>query len=292
MAAVQHGLVASYQLVETGLHERTIARRIESGHLHPIHRGVYAVGHPHLTRHGRWMAAVLAGGEGALLSHVSAAQLWGLTRGRQLPIHVTVTRNGGRKDRGLRFHHPRSLHEDDRSIRDRIPVTSVARTLLDLAGTPKIASAFEEAHRIELLDVRALEQLLTRTRGRRGLKTLAALLAEHARPPDDTKPGIETEFAAYCRARLIPVPSFNAYVEDYQVDALWPAEKLVAELDSRGFHSTWEARERDYVRDADLQEWGYDVIRVTARRMRHDGDRLEATIRRLLAMPRAAAAAG
>src|SRR4051794_8544400 len=160
LAAVQHGLVSHAQLTREGITKSAIERRVLAGRLHIVHRGVYAVGHPHLTRHGDLMAAVLAGGDGALLSHLTAAQLHGLAGGRQRPIHVTVSRNGGRKDRGVAFHHPRALHEDDRDTRDRIPVTSVARTLLDLAPTPLLRPAFEEAHRIDILDPAALADLL------------------------------------------------------------------------------------------------------------------------------------
>jgi predicted transcriptional regulator of viral defense system len=285
IAARQHGSIAHRQLRGLGLGDDAIHYRVRAGRLHVVHRGVYAVGHPHLTRHGEWMAAVLAGDEGALLSHWSAARLWGLAGGRQRPIHVTVARNGGRKDRGVRFHHPRSLHREDRALRDRIPVTSVARTLLDNARGltfTELQKPFEEAIRVDLLDALALARLLDRSNGRHGARQLRRLLAEHLHLPDDTRPGLEAEFAAFCRACKLPMPVFNALVGGYIVDALWPAQRLIVELDSRAFHSSWRARESDAVRDGELQALGYRVLRVTATRLRREPDALERTIRRLL----------
>lgn len=288
---MQHGVLSHAQLVDCGMSDYAIKTRTRQGRLHPVQRGVYAVGHPFLTVNGDRMAAVLAGGPTALLSHLSAAQIWGLLGGRQRPIHVTVARNGGRKDRGVRFHHPRSINPDDRDMRHRIPVTSVARTLLDIAPGPQLETAFEEAIRLDLLDATALLGLLDRSHGRRGARKLRHLAGNHLHSPDDTRPGLEAQFAAFCRRRAIPPPSFNGLVGDHLVDAVWPAEELVVELDSRAFHGTWEARERDVERDGNIQVLGYRVLRVTAGRLRRDGDGLEHTLRQLLATPRPASGA-
>ena len=231
------------------------------------------------------MAAVLAGDEGALLSHWSAARLWGFARGRLRPIHVTVARNGGRKDRGVRFHHPRSVHAQDRAVRDRIPVTSVARTLLDLAAATdeaRLLKLFDEAIRLDLLDPSALARLLDRSKGAHGARRLRRLLVEELHLPDDTRPGIEAELAAFCRGRGMPLPAFNVVVAGRVVDGLYVRKRLVIEMDSRAFHDGWRAREADMARDAELMMLGYRVLRVPTRRLREAPDELERTLRALL----------
>lgn len=229
------------------------------------------------------MAAVLAGGDRALLGYESAAQLWGLARGRLRPIHVVVARNGGRKDRGLCFHHPRSIDDEDRAIEAGIPVTTVARTLLDAGPRLDAAKLFEAAIRQELLDPQALARLLERSKGRRGAGALGRLLVEELHLPDDTRAGIETEFAAFLRARRLPLPGFNVLVAGHLMDAYWPKYGLVAELQSRAFHSTWQAQERDAERFAHLQALDYRVLSITARMLRGNPDELERTLRALMA---------
>jgi predicted transcriptional regulator of viral defense system len=292
LAAVQHSLVAHYQLTDLGLDRNAITYRVKAGRLWVKHRGVYAVGQPRVTIHGELMAAVLAGGPDALLSHWSAGRLWGLVGRRLRPIHVTVPRGHVDGHPGTRFHRTRSLHAEDRAVRDRIPVTSVARTLVDLAAvtTPaQLAKAFEEAIRIDLLDPPALARTLERSNGRRGVKRLRRLLVEELHLPDDTRPGVETEFAAYCRARGLPLPAFNVLVGGHLVDAYWPEHRLAVELDSRAWHRTWQARERDLARDADLlANFGVRVIRITTRRLRQQPDVVEHELRRLLGVASAA----
>ena len=277
IAARQHGVIAGWQLRRIGLGVEAVRYRVRAGRLHVVHRGVYAVGHPRLTKHGELMAAVLAGGPGALLSHHSAAQLWGLVGGLRRPIAVLVARGSAGKRRGLTIHRTRSLHPEDRAVRDGIPVTSVARTLLDLdrvLDRAAHARAYEEASRLDLLDTDAITRLLDRSGGRRRAQ-LRTLVDEDLWVPDDARPGLEVHFASFCHDRGIPVPACNVLVGRYLVDALWSGQKLIAELDSRTHHGTWQARERDSERDIDLQEWGYRVIRVTWRRLHREPDRLE-----------------
>jgi hypothetical protein len=288
LAARQHGVVAHRQLREIGLGPGAIKYRVRSGRLHGLHRGVYAVAHPAVTMHGDWMAAVLAAGPGALLSHRSAGQLWGIVGGRRRPIAVLVARTSAGKREGLTVHRTRSLHTEDRAVRDRIPVTSVARTLLELGcelDRVEHARVWEEATRLGLLDAHAVARVLERAPGRRPTGQLQALLDEDLWVPDDARAGLEVRFAAFCRSRHLPLPVFNSLVGGYLVDALWAERKLIAELDSRTHHGTWQARERDSERDIRLQETGYRVIRVTWRRLHRDPDTLEASIRRLLAAP-------
>jgi very-short-patch-repair endonuclease len=291
MAALQHGVVSREQLLEVGLGSGAIQHRLETGRLFAVHAGVYAVGHTRLTKHGNWMAAALAGGERGLLSHWSAAQLWGLVEGRHRPIHVIVHRNSAGKRSGIHMHRTRSLHPEDRALHSRIPTTSVARTLLDVADRAhwqQMRKLFEDAQRARLLDVPALERLLERTRGRRGKRPLGRLLAEHLRLPPDTKRELEAAFARFICDRDIPEPSYNVLVGDHLVDAYWPAHDLVVELDSRAWHDTWQAHERDTRRDGELLLLGVRVLRVTWRRLEDEPDALERTLRELLSLRRAA----
>jgi hypothetical protein len=285
IAASQHAVIDHDQLESLGLCDQAIKYRVGVGRLHVVHRGVYSVGHRLLTVRGQWMAAVLASGVGALLSHWSAARLLGFAGGRLRPIHVLAERGHVDSRMGLRDHRTRSLHEEDRYERDGIPVTSVARTMLDLAclaSWARLKQLWEEAIRIDVLDASALARLLDRTRGRRGVKPLGKLLAHHLHLPDDTRVGLETEFAAFLRERGFPLPSFNVWVGGKLVDAYWPEYGLIVELDSRAWHASWDARERDLVRDGDLMTLGMRVLRVTSRRLREQPDELEQTLRGLM----------
>jgi very-short-patch-repair endonuclease len=250
-----------------------------------MHRGVYAVGHPHLSRQGRWLAAVLAYGEGALLSHRSAAALWGLAGPRTSIVDVTAPagRQGVRRREKIWIHRGR-LHLEDRVIRAGIPVTTVARTLFDMAefvSLKRLESAWEEADRLNFLQLRAVEGVCERGYGRRSLKPIRHLLAE-ARAATITRSPLEDDFAAFCRNCDLPIPAFNTTVVGYEVDALWPQHRLAAELDSWEFHRHRAAFERDRARDAALQAAGYRTIRITHRRLNNEAPALASELRALL----------
>jgi hypothetical protein len=167
-------------------------------------------------------------------------------------------------------HRVRRLDPDDRTARDGIPVTTVARTLLDLAETlapTQLQHSFEEAERLGLLDMRAIERLRDRSRGRRGLKPLAALVEAHCGPAPMTRSELERRFLDLCRDAGLPPPIANATVANMEVDMLWPRERLVVELDGHAYHSTRAAFERDRVRDGALQQAGYRILRLTDRRL-------------------------
>ncbi len=171
-------------------------------------------------------------------------------------------------------------------MRDRIPVTSVARTLLDLAealSPTQLRRAFEEADRLELIDMRAIEQLLDRSRGRRGLKPLAALLATHRGPAPPIRSELERLFLDLCHRADLPPPTVNAHVEGLEVDALWPEQRLIVELDGYAFHRTRASFESDRTRDATLQLAGYRVLRVTHRRLDAEPAAVAVAVRSLLA---------
>jgi hypothetical protein len=215
------------------------------------------------------MAAVLACGDGALLSHQSAGALWELRPSAGTLVDVTAPRSRN-AERGIRVHRVRTLDPENRTVRDGIPVTAIPRTLLDLAeaiSPTQLQRAFEEADRLGLLDVRAIELLRSRSRGRRGLKPLAALLEEHRGPAPMTRSELERRFLNLCREAGLPLPAVNATVAGMEVDMLWPRGKLVVELDGHAFHSTRAAFERDRVRDGALQQTGHRVLRLTDRRL-------------------------
>jgi very-short-patch-repair endonuclease len=224
------------------------------------------------------------------LSHRSAAALWGLARQRSPLIDVTAAtgRQGIHRREGIFIHRGR-LHPEDRAVRGGLPITTVARTLFDLAeftSLKRLESAWEEADRLSLLQLTASEEVCERGYGRRALKPIRRLLAE-ARAATITRSPLEDEFAAFCRDHDLPMPSFNTTVLGFEVDALWPGERLAAELDSWEFHRHRAAFERDRARDTALQVAGYRTIRITHRRLENDGPALVAQLRRLLtAAPR------
>lgn len=282
----QHGVIGRGQLVALGVPVRTIEEWIDGGRLHPVHREVFAVGHARIGEAGRQWAAVLAYGEGALLSHRSAAALWGLARQRSPLIDITAAtgRQGVRRREGIWIHRCR-LHPADRTRRGGIPVTTVARTLFDLAefvSLKHLESAWEEADRLKLLELRRVEGVCERGYGRRALKPIRWLLTE-ARAPTITRSPLEDDFAAFCQARRLPSPSFNTTVLGFEVDALWPHQRLAVELDSWEFHGHRAAFERDRARDTTLQVAGYRTIRITHRRLHQEAPALEKAIRTLLA---------
>jgi very-short-patch-repair endonuclease len=269
LAKRQHGVIAHRQLVALGLGRGAIEHRISIGRLHRIHRGVYAVGHSSLSRKGIWMAAVLASGPGATLSHRSAAALWGLRRD-WWKTDVTV-RSDRRSRRFITVHRTR-LDPAEITVVDGIPVTTVARTLFDLASVldrDQVIRAIEESERRQLFDLRAVEAVLARAGRRAGTAALRAALAGY-RDPAPIRSDLERDFLALVRDTELPEPRINVLVEGFEVDAFWPRSKLVVELDGRGFHSSPRAFEADRARDAALQRAGYRVIRITHRRLHTD----------------------
>ena len=199
-------MIARAQLLGLGFGRGAIRHRTATGRLHVVHREVYAVGHRRLTVYGRWMAAVLACGPNAALSHRSAAALWGLAQASGARVDVTTPRRSGSSRPGIRLHRVRKMHPHDLAARDGIPVTSVARTLLDLAEIVDrrgLERMLEEAERTRLLDLRAVEQACARGHGRRGLKPLVAHLRT-LRPAPQTRSELERRFLALCRELALP----------------------------------------------------------------------------------------
>jgi very-short-patch-repair endonuclease len=266
--------------------ERTIEGWIVDGLLHPLHREVFAFGHRRIDQRGRWWAGVLAYGDRALLSHRSAAEIWGLGQQRGSLVEVTAPagRQGIERRRWLWIHRCK-LHPDDRTEREGIPVTTVARTLFDYAEVvpfSRLEKAWEEADRRNLLQLAAVERVCERGYGRRALKPVRRLLAE-ARAATEVRSPLEDRFQRFLQAHHLPPASTNVDVLDHEVDVLWPAARLVVELDSWEHHGHRAAFERDRARDPELLLAGYRTVRVTHRRLDREASQLAAEIRALLA---------
>lgn len=231
------------------------------------------------------MAAVLACGPSAVLSHRSAAALWQLRQTSRAAADVSVPGRTRHGQPGVTLHRVRRLHPDDQTVCRAIPVTTVARTLLDLAEVLRpgeLETAFEEADRLRLLDVRTVEALCQRTRGRRGLRPLRTLVAEHRGPRPATRSELERRFIDLILKAGLPPPEVNTIVEGLEVDALWPDQRLVVELDGHAYHHGRASFERDRIRDATLQLAGYRVLRVTHARLEREPKAITEAVRSLL----------
>jgi very-short-patch-repair endonuclease len=283
LAVRQHGLVTRQQLLRLGLHPRAIDHRIRRGRLHPLHRGIYVVGRPSPSGEGLWLAAVLAGGADAALSHQSAAALWGIRPTSRARIDVTIP--AGRASTRLIQFHRSSVPRDERAMKDGIPVTTVARTMLDLAAAIEsrpLERAINEAELQQLWDEVALEQLLTRYPRRPGTRAIRKALASRAAGATVTRSELEERFLALLAQEQLPRPEVNATLNGYEVDFLWRERGVAVELDGRAVHSTPAAFESDRERDRVLQAAGWRVIRLTWRHVEHSPARVAADLRRLL----------
>lgn len=271
LAERQHGVIVASQLYSLGFSEDQVRTRAQNGWLHRLHRGVYAVGHRRLAREGRWMAAALACGPGAVLSHQAAGELWKLRRSREAapsePIDVTIPSGRGvRKRRGLIVHRIPSLRRDETTSRIGIPVTTPARTLLDLATflpSRQLERAADEAERLRLCGISDLAAVAEAHAGRAGAGALSRLLREHAVGATATRNDFEERFLALCRRHRLPQPGVNVPLLDYVVDFLWPEARLVIEVDGRGTHGTRRAFQADRDRDGRLAVAGYRILRFT-----------------------------
>jgi very-short-patch-repair endonuclease len=286
LAGRQHGVVARAQLLDAGLSSKAVQGRVARGVLLPLHRGVYAVGHQRLRREGFWMAAVLAVGSGAVLSHREAAALHGFRPSNRSRVDVT-TRAERRGGRGIEVHHARSLDAADVTTVAGIPVTTVARTLVDLADVvplDHLAKALNEAERHQLFDLKAIEAARTRTRGRRGPgpQRLAQALEElKAHGTTLTRSTLEVQFKTLIQRAGLTKPQTNAYIGPHEVDAYWPHHNLVVELDGWRWHNTRRAFNQDRAKDRELTERGLRVIRFTHHDVTNRPAHVIETLRRL-----------
>lgn len=296
LAGRQHGVVARRQLLEIGVGGDAIANRVKRGRLHPLHRGVYAVGHTVVSADGRLMAAALAVGDGAVVSHASAADLWGLRPTSQRDVDVTTPRYGHPRA-GVRVHRTSSLTPDEVASVRGIPCTRVPRTLIDLGGLgPRrtVEQAVDRAEALRLFDLGEIEAALDRHRTRPGAAALRAVLDSHAVGTTVTRSELEERFWQLCRGAGLPLPELNVPLaladgEVATVDALWRRERVVVETDGRATHGTTAAFERDRWRDAQLQRAGYAVVRLTWRRVVDDPPAVARTLGEILHRRRARA---
>jgi putative AbiEi antitoxin of type IV toxin-antitoxin system/uncharacterized protein DUF559 len=269
LARAQWGVVSRGQLRALGFGRGGIARRLQAGRLHVVHRGVYAVGHTALGREGRWLAAVLACGPGAALSHRSAAAHWGLLRTNQTRIDVTAGR-ARRGAPGIRLHRARFLDARNTTTHRGIPITTIARTLLDVAASEpaaRLERAVAQAVRQNVYDHRAIAEVLGQSNGHRGRSALAAATV---REPKLTRSDWEARVLALIRAANLPEPLLNHVLDapDHgpcEADFFWPARNLIVETDSWQHHGSRASFEADRAKDAALTAAGYRVVRLTWR---------------------------
>jgi very-short-patch-repair endonuclease len=265
LAEKQHGVIAHRQLVVHGIGERLIESRVARGQLIPLHRGVYALGHRRIGLYGEWMVATLACGPGAVLSHGTAAQLWGI-RGSRKPIEVTRV-SGHRRPHGVRLHQTRSLPAEHVTIEAGIPVTTIERTLLDMAtrlDAKQLEHDLVEADRSRRLRWSKLWRIVAEHgRGRKGVKRLKRVAAQADPRFADAVSTSEVDFLILCREEGLKMPQVNVLVEGKKVDFYWPKERLIVEADSYGYNGDPRAFELDHQSTVDLEVAGYRVHRTT-----------------------------
>jgi very-short-patch-repair endonuclease len=282
LAGRQYGVVSRAQLLALGLSGSAIGRRVRGGRLHPVHRGVYAVGHASLTREARYLAAVLASGPGAVLSHVAAAQLWDLrpSSARAVDVIVPVASRGVRRP-GVRAHRS-VLRAGERTVHRRIAVTTPARTLLDLAHvlpTRALHRALDRAEALRVFDLDALRRVAD---GRPGTAALRAALGDHDAGTTLTRSEFEERLLEVCARHGLPRPLVNTVVCGLEVDTLFADARVVVEADGYAHHGTRAAFERDRARDRRLAVAGYRVLRVTHRALTEDPEAFAAELRHLV----------
>ncbi|HEX6742558.1 MAG TPA: type IV toxin-antitoxin system AbiEi family antitoxin domain-containing protein, partial [Solirubrobacteraceae bacterium] len=266
-AADAWGVLSLDELFACGLSRTAIRDRVRNGRLHPIHRGVYAVGHRKVPLEGRFLAAVKACGASAVLSHHSAAALWGFMPWEERYPEVTVVGTWSLRHPGLRVHRTRSLDRDHRTRHRAVPVTTPARTLLDLAATldhKPLRAATRRAQSLHRVNVRQVAETLARHRGRRGAARLADIIATGPAPTKSELEDVVLDLilrgghvhpdvnVAYVVAGRKTVPDFR-----------WPEQRLVLEADGAAWHDNQLAREDDAERQALLEAHGERVLRVT-----------------------------
>jgi hypothetical protein len=269
LAGRQHDVITLRQLLDAGLSREAIRHRVSTGRLHPAYPRVFAVGRPELPREGVWMAAVLACGPGAALSHLSAGELWRIWDGvrPRWPQVSVPTRSGRRAPDGIDLHRSGTLQANDITERDAISVTTLERTLLDLTSmldAKQLKSVLRQAERIHKLDLHRLRSsldALPRTNHRRA--RLAKVLDAYVPGTADTEGEPEAAFLELCTRYELPLPETQVPIGPYRVDFLWRDCNLVVEIDDRGSHDGYIAFREDRVRDRAMKARGLDVLRFT-----------------------------
>lgn len=261
-AVRQHGVASRGQLVNAGIGAHALDGRIKRGGLRPVHRGVYLIG-PVLPPGGTPMAATLACGRGAVVSHQTAAELWSMPAPGAQGVEV-IDPAGDHRPPGIRVHRLRNLHSNEATRLDGIPLTTAARTLFDLAQRLAMRSlerALADAYARRLTNAREMRRLAKRHVGEPGTRIFRALLDGGA--PALTRSEAEELFLALVREARLPEPEVNVRIAGFEVDFLWRRDRLVVEIDGRASHSSDRAYERDRRRDAILLTAGYRTLRFT-----------------------------
>jgi hypothetical protein len=288
LAKRQQRNVTRLQLLELGMPVTSITRWVKLGRLYRQYPGVYIVGVPPVAPHEHAMAAVLASGPGAVLSHASALALWGIWQRWERPLHVTVKTD--RRPKGVRVHRTK-LEPQDITCHDGIPVTTLAKTLLDMAPAMKSKSINRALnngrmeHGLELHDV---IEVMRRHPHCRGAKRLTEVLGIATKRP--TRSDFERSFPAFCQRYSLPPPEMNFPFGKHELDAFFPVERVIVELDSWRFHSSRTAFEGDRDKDADTLAAGLVTVRITDERYEKAPDREAARLHRILARRRSEAA--
>jgi very-short-patch-repair endonuclease len=291
LAARQHGVVSRAQLVELGMGTKAIRHRLGNGRLHPLLQGVYAVGRPEVTQRGGWMAAVLACGPRALLSHRSAAALWGIRRWDGGPLEVVVPAGDDRRPRGIRVHRRRDHEAPGGREVDGIPVIHPVAVLVDLAaGLPigQVEAAINEADHHDLVDPERLLAAIDALPRRVGVGPLRRLLEATTVALASTE--LERRFLPLARTAGLPVPLTQVWLNGYRVDFFWPDLGLVVEADSLRYHRTAFKQAKDKRRDNAHAASGRTALRFTHGQICNEPEyvrkMLARTARRLRSPPR------
>lgn len=280
LAQQQHGVVTRGQLLDRGLSSRAIQHRVARGRLHPVWRGVYALGRPELTRHGRWMAAVLSCGAEAALSHASAAALCGIRAQEGGEIEISVPDCVARRRPGIVVHRRAMLKTGDITRHDGIPVTGPVLTLVDLATRlrrDQLEAAVNEADKRRLIDPETLRLALDTVPVRHGVTALRETLDRWTFALTDSE--LERRFLAVVRRAALPLPETGRYVNGFKVDFYWPAVGLIVETDGLRYHRTPAQQARDRVRDQVHSAAGLATLRFTHGQVKFEPARVQATLR-------------
>lgn len=285
LATAQHGVVSTKQLLGLDYSRDSIKRSVISGRLYPIHRGVYAVGHRDLDWHSHCLVAVLACAP-AVASHASAGWIWGLLRYAPGTIDVTAPNRRHRKA-AFRLHHA-CLEGRDQTEREGIPVTSLARTKLDLAATLnawRLERVLERSEELGIFDLGPIEEVLDRF-SHPGARPLRVALDIYRPDPAFTRSRLEERFLALIKSAGLPTPSMNHNVAGLELDAYWPLERFAVELDVYETHGTRAAFERDHQRHEELLLAGIEFNRITGPRLKREPQRVMERLGLLLAQRR------
>jgi very-short-patch-repair endonuclease len=280
LALNQHGIVSSDQLREVGYTPQAIYHRIKTGRLHPLHRGVYAVGRPHVTDHGRWMAAVIACGASAVLSHSSAAALWRIGPEQRGLVELSLPNLSRRCRPGLQIHQRPSLQDLDMTTEYGIPVTTPVQTLIDMTlrlDRPGVERMINEADKYNLAHPPGLRRALDERAGEAGAARLRQILDR--RTFRLTKEELERRSLPLARKAGLPVPLTGQWVNEFEVDFYWPGLGLLVETDGLRYHRTPAEQARDRLRDQTHTAAGLTPLRFTHEQVRYEPERVLSVLR-------------